>query len=71
MNAGFGKPSMGSRATKSLLFFGYNSVLTMTRGSVHGAARVEVVDEVAEASRGVNSYGTNVDHRLGHEFEKH
>ena len=27
---------------------------------------VEVVDEAAEAGRGVNSYGTNVDHRLGH-----
>jgi len=32
---------------------------------------VEVVDEVADAGRGVNSYGTNVDHRLGHELEKH
>ena len=32
---------------------------------------VEVVDEVAEAGRGVNSFGTNVDHRLGHELEKH
>ena len=32
---------------------------------------VEVVDEAAEAGRGVNSYGTNVDHRLGHELEKH
>ena len=45
--------------------------------SVDGAVKspisnaVEVVDEVAEAGRGINSYGTNVDHRLGHELEKH
>ena len=35
------------------------------------SSAVEVVDEVAEAGRGINSYGTNVDHRLGHELEKH
>ena len=35
------------------------------------SSAVVIVDEVADAGRGVNSYGTNVDHRLGHELEKH
>ena len=35
------------------------------------SSAVVIVDEVADARRGVNSYGTNVDHRLGHELEKH
>ena len=38
MNAGFGKPSMGSRDTKSLLFFGYNSKRGPGIFLVHGGS---------------------------------
>jgi hypothetical protein len=31
---------------------------------------VEAVDELADAGRGVNAYGTNVDNKMGGKLEK-